>query len=69
MVIWDGGINAECFLGVLRDEVREKGRGKHVKFFSAKLRSLNVNLKVTGNCWKDLNYGNTWFFTLKIAFW
>lgn len=50
MVIWDGGINAECFLGVLKDEAREKGRGKPVNFFSAKLRSLNVNLKVTGNC-------------------
>lgn len=40
----------KCRVGLLRDEAREKGRGKPVKFFSAKLRSLNVNLKVIGNC-------------------
>ena len=34
MVIWDGGINAECFLGVLKDEAREKGRGHIMKLGS-----------------------------------
>lgn len=59
------GINAECFLPVLRDEAREIGKGQTMEHWCAKLKSLNASQKVTRKSLKGFKLGECMILCFK----